>query len=72
MKLLFASAAAIALFSTEFFQNVVATSSSAKLQNILKNTDKSPAYDYPTDLTRDIIPVCLQPFCLSINNRANG
>ena len=27
------------------------------LQNILKNTDKSDRYQYPTDFTRGIIPV---------------
>lgn len=27
------------------------------LQNILKNTDKSENYNYPTDFTRDILPV---------------
>jgi hypothetical protein len=27
------------------------------LQNILRNTDKSDRYQYPTDFTRDIIPV---------------
>lgn len=31
---------------------------SATLQNILANTDNSPSYTYPTDLTRGIIPVC--------------
>ena len=30
---------------------------SATMQNILANTDNSPAYTYPTDLTRGIIPV---------------
>ncbi|PGH27206.1 hypothetical protein AJ80_01163 [Polytolypa hystricis UAMH7299] len=30
---------------------------SAPLQNILKNTDRSPLYRYPTDLTRGIIPI---------------
>lgn len=30
---------------------------SSELQNILKNTDGSKAYGYPTDLTRDIFPV---------------
>jgi hypothetical protein len=30
---------------------------SSELQNILKNTHRSNAYSYPTDLTRDIFPV---------------
>lgn len=30
---------------------------SGALQNILQNTHNSPAYEYPTDLTRGIIPV---------------
>ena len=29
------------------------------LQNILKNTDKSDKYKYPTDFTREIVPVSL-------------
>lgn len=30
---------------------------SSSLQNILKNTHGSPAYEYPTDLTKGIMPV---------------
>jgi hypothetical protein len=30
---------------------------SSTLQNILRNTDKSDSYQYPTDFTRGIIPV---------------
>jgi hypothetical protein len=33
---------------------------SSGLQNILRNTHKSKAYEYPTDLTRGIIPVRTQ------------
>ena len=33
---------------------------SATLQNILQNTHGSNLYTYPTDLTRGIIPVCIQ------------
>lgn len=29
------------------------------LQNILKNTDGNQAYRYPTDFTREIVPVCV-------------
>ena len=36
---------------------------SDSLQNILANTHGSAAYTYPTDLTRNIMPVC---FSLSI------
>jgi hypothetical protein len=47
---------------------VVATLSSAAsipqtqtpLRNILDNTDKSEKYTYPTDFTREIVPVSLQ------------
>lgn len=35
----------------------LASGISYELQNILKNTHGSNAYEYPTDLTRDIIPV---------------
>lgn len=38
-----------------------ATPASGALQNILQNTHQSPAYGYPTDLTRGIIPVCVAP-----------
>ena len=31
------------------------------LQNILKNTDKSENYKYPTDFTREIVPVRFFP-----------
>ena len=31
---------------------------SSTLQNILKNTDGSNKYKYPTDFTRGILPVC--------------
>ena len=31
------------------------------LQNILDNTHQSPLYKYPTDLTREIVPVCTLP-----------
>ncbi|KAK2733697.1 hypothetical protein FQN57_001977 [Myotisia sp. PD_48] len=34
-----------------------ASAAPTSLQNILKNTDRSGLYQYPTDLTRDIIPV---------------
>lgn len=33
-------------------------SGSTALQNILKNTHQSSQYGYPTDFTREIIPVC--------------
>ncbi|KAK2756448.1 hypothetical protein FQN54_005341 [Arachnomyces sp. PD_36] len=36
---------------------VTGTPSSLELQNILKNTDRSDAYGYPTDLTRGILPI---------------
>ncbi|KAL2866261.1 uncharacterized protein BJX67DRAFT_356072 [Aspergillus lucknowensis] len=34
-----------------------AVGGSSELQNILKNTHKSPAYNYPTDFTRGIVPI---------------
>ncbi|PTU17775.1 hypothetical protein P175DRAFT_0504528 [Aspergillus ochraceoroseus IBT 24754] len=34
-----------------------AVGGSSELQNILKNTHKSPAYGYPTDFTRGIMPI---------------
>jgi hypothetical protein len=37
------------------FSGSVASYSDA-LQNILKNTDKSDKYTYPTDFTREIVP----------------
>ncbi|KKK21406.1 hypothetical protein AOCH_004750 [Aspergillus ochraceoroseus] len=36
-----------------------AVGGSSELQNILKNTHKSPAYGYPTDFTRGIMPFTL-------------
>ena len=35
----------------------VPAEASGALQNILKNTDKTDKYRYPTDFTRDIEPV---------------
>lgn len=40
-----------------FSESVAGTANSPALQNILMNTDRSDAYDYPTDLTRGILPV---------------
>ena len=34
---------------------------SSTLQNILANTDRSDLYTYPTDLTREIVPVGIIP-----------
>lgn len=39
----------------------LASGISSELQSILKNTHGSNAYEYPTDLTRDIIPVSSDP-----------
>lgn len=33
------------------------SSGSDVLQNILENTDRSEKYSYPTDFTRDLLPV---------------
>lgn len=30
------------------------------MQNILMNTERSGRYGYPTDFTRDIVPVCYE------------
>ncbi len=52
---LFALSSVIALFTTLGASAFFDVSSS--LQNILRNTERSDRYHYPTDFTRDIIPV---------------
>lgn len=41
---------------------------SSGLQNILRNTHKSKAYTYPTDLTRGIIPVRAQSINIKLRH----
>ncbi|PGH12969.1 hypothetical protein AJ79_03942 [Helicocarpus griseus UAMH5409] len=59
--LLFASssvaAVVLALWTFDLVSLAAAVPGSAALQNILKNTDRSDLYGYPTDLTRGIIPI---------------
>ncbi|KAL2366420.1 hypothetical protein RJZ56_000679 [Blastomyces dermatitidis] len=52
-----AAALAFALGAFDLIRLVDAAPISPILQNILKNTDQSPLYEYPTDLTRGIIPI---------------
>lgn len=49
----------------------LAAAISSDLQNILKNTHGSDAYSYPTDLTRDIIPVSTRYASQSIQINKN-
>ncbi|OJD19225.1 hypothetical protein AJ78_00838 [Emergomyces pasteurianus Ep9510] len=62
MRLTPSSAAAVAavsfaVWSFDIFRLADAAPGSPALQNILKNTDQSGLYGYPTDLTRGIIPI---------------
>ncbi|KKZ68887.1 hypothetical protein EMCG_00058 [[Emmonsia] crescens] len=52
-----AAALALAFWSFDIVRQVDAAPGSPALQNILKNTDRSDLYGYPTDLTRGIIPI---------------
>ncbi|PGH07332.1 hypothetical protein GX51_01876 [Blastomyces parvus] len=52
-----AAALAFALGAFDLVRVVDAAPVSPALQNILKNTDQSSLYEYPTDLTRGIIPI---------------
>ncbi|KAG5305189.1 PI-PLCc_GDPD_SF superfamily domain-containing protein [Histoplasma capsulatum G186AR] len=51
------AALAFVFWSFEIVRLAHAAPSSPALQNILKNTDQSDLYGYPTDLTRGIIPI---------------
>lgn len=48
--------------------SVAATPISSSLQNILKNTHDSPAYEYPTDLTKGIVPVSFALVAVTVVN----
>ncbi|OAX84422.1 asparagine synthase (glutamine-hydrolyzing) [Emergomyces africanus] len=60
------AALAFAIWSFDVVRLVDAAPGSPALQSILKNTDQSDLYGYPTDLTRGIIPVFLAHERLSI------
>ena len=40
------------------FVSATCSDLSSSLQKVLSNTNGNPLYSYPTDLTRDIVPVC--------------
>lgn len=44
---------------TAYLAYAPSSEASGALQNILKNTDKTDKYRYPTDFTRDIEPVSI-------------
>ncbi|ODH51054.1 hypothetical protein GX48_02839 [Paracoccidioides brasiliensis] len=55
--MLLVAAVPITFLSFHLARVVAAVPGSSSLQNILKNTDRSDLYGYPTDLTRGIIPI---------------